>query len=336
MVMDVTDPANPAFLGQYMSPVMTNDLEVRGDFAYVSCWWDGLRVVDIQDPANPVLASQVMGWFNGATPGVDFCYAQALDVDGNYLYIIDYGPFAPNEDTKGLYIFDISDPANPVLISRYTDFQSGGYDLDADGNFVYIADQFGGVEIIDVTDKQLPVTRGYAPLPDGANALKVAGNYVLVADYINGGVQMVNVTDPDNPSIDGYYAPTGCFALGVNSQDEDIYVSDGSGGFQIYSSPLITGTGKETMTQAASSHVYPNPFLHNVKIRLNNSIDGNDIIHVYDAAGNMITDLQSSKKSDKSVIYEWNGKTASGTEAGSGFYYYGNESGTITGKLVKR
>ncbi|HNX79685.1 MAG TPA: hypothetical protein PKJ24_07370, partial [Prolixibacteraceae bacterium] len=57
MVMDISDPLNPAFSGQYNSPVMTNDLEVRDNLAYVACWWDGIRIVNIQDPANPVLSA---------------------------------------------------------------------------------------------------------------------------------------------------------------------------------------------------------------------------------------------------------------------------------------
>ena len=193
MIMDISDPTQPGFLGQYMAPVMTNDLEVRDHYAFVACWWDGFRVVDFQDPANPVLVAHKMGWFQNAVPGVDFCYVQALDIEGNYIYLIDYEPFAA-EDTRGLYILDISDPVSPVFVSRFTDFISGGYDIDVVGDYAYIADMNGGVEVIDVTDKQAPVAHGYISLPDGANAIKVTENQAFVADYINGGVQVVDVT----------------------------------------------------------------------------------------------------------------------------------------------
>src|ERR1035437_10387828 len=248
-----------------MSPVMTNDLYVRDNYAYVACWWDGVRIVNFQDPSHPVLATHAMGWTSGGTPGVTYCYAQAIDVEGNYLYIIDYGPFTA-EDTRGLYIMDVSDPLNPTLIKRFTDFTSYGYGLDAVGNFVYIADNYGGVEIIDVTDKNNPVTRGYVGLPDGATAIKVTGNNAVVADYINGGVQIVNISDPDNPVIAGYYERSGCFALGVDVKGQNIYLADGAGGFQIYSTPLITGINIDHQSLGASSSSWPNPFSDHLKI----------------------------------------------------------------------
>ena len=143
MIMDISNPAAPSKVGQYMAPVMTNDLAIKEHYAFIACWWDGLRVLDFQDPANPVLVAHKFGWFNGAVPGEDYCYVQALDVEGNYLYLIDYQPFEA-EDTRGLYIFDISDPANPVKISRYTGLLSKGYDIDVVGDFAYIADWNGG------------------------------------------------------------------------------------------------------------------------------------------------------------------------------------------------
>ncbi|MGE5424324.1 MAG: LVIVD repeat-containing protein, partial [Syntrophothermus sp.] len=79
MIMDITDPAHPALLGQYLTPVMTSDLEIKDHYAFVGCWWDGFRVIDFQNASNPIQVAHGAGWFNGAIPGVDFCYVQALD-----------------------------------------------------------------------------------------------------------------------------------------------------------------------------------------------------------------------------------------------------------------
>jgi len=334
MVMDITDPTNPTLLGQYNSPVMTNDLEVRGENAFVSCWWDGVRIVNIQDPSNPVLSAHTMGWTSGGTPGVDYCYAQAIDVEGNYLYIIDYGPFAA-EDTRGLYIIDISDVTNPTLIKRFTDFTSYGYDLDVVGNFVYIADNYGGVEIIDVLDKTNPVTRGYEGLPDGANGIKVVGNNAFVADYINGGVQVVNVANPDNPYISGYYEPSGCFALGVDVKGQDIYVADGAGGFQIYHTTLITGIADDPISTGTASSSWPNPFRDHMTIKAKTTADTDQCLYIYDAAGNRIATLLPAEYRPGEAVYEWNGKSEAGNPVLPGFYYYKSASGKAFGKVIK-
>lgn len=334
MIMDITDPANPSLLGKYMAPDMTNDLYVRDNYAYVSCWWDGIRVVNFQDPAHPVLAAHTMGWTSGGTPGVTYCYAQAIDVDGNYLYIIDYGPFAA-EDTRGLYILDISDPLHPSLIKHYTDFTSYGYDLDAVGNFVYIADNNGGVEVIDVTDKNNPVTRGYVSLPDGANSISVTENNAFVADYINGGVQVVNVSDPDNPTIAGYYERSGCFALGVDVQGSNIFLADGAGGFQIYSTPLVTGINNDPPSQGTASISYPTPFIDNLTIKVETAVDHGNCLTIFDAAGSNIATLFPVEKNPGQLVYRWNGRSASGAPVSPGFYYYKSVTGKVSGKVLK-
>jgi hypothetical protein len=334
MVMDITDPANPSLLGQYNSPVMTNDLEVRDNLAYVSCWWDGVRIVNIQDPAAPALVAHTMGWTSGGTPGVTYCYAQAIDVEGNYLYIIDYGPFTA-EDTRGLYILDISDPVHPVLVKHFTGFISYGYDLDAVGNFVYIADNYGGVEVIDVTDKSNPVTRGYISLPDGANAIRVAENHAFVADYINGGVQVVDVSNPDQPAIDAYYQRSGCFALGVDVSGTNIYLADGAGGFQIYTTSVLTGVNKEPQSRGMESTSYPNPFTENTVIKVNAGADPDNCLRIYTAAGINITTLFPAECNAGTVVYEWNGKSDAGAAVSPGFYYYRSASGRVSGKVIK-
>lgn len=256
MIMDISNPATPTKVGEYMAPVMTYDLAVKDHYAFVACWWDGFRVIDFQDPANPVLVAHKLGWFNGAVPGDDYCYAQALDVEGNYAYIIDYNPFEA-EDTRGLYIFDISDPTNPIRISRYKELLSDGNDIDVVGDFAYIADKNGGMEVIDVTIKQNPQSLGYISLPDSPSNIKVSENHAFIADYINGGVQVVNVTDPNNLTIDGYYTRSGCFALGVRVNSNNIYLADGPAGFQIYQTNLISGSNfslSGTITYPNTAH----------------------------------------------------------------------------------
>jgi len=333
-IMDISNPLAPSKLGQYMAPVMTNDLAVMDHYAFVACWWDGFRVVDFQDPANPTLVSHAFGWHSGAVPGVDYCYVQALYRAGNYLYVIDYGPFEA-EDTRGLYIFDISDPANPVKISRYTELVSDGYDIDVVGDFAYIADWNGGMEVIDVTLKQTPAARGYIQLIDAPWSIDVQENHAFLACYINGGVQVVNVTDPDNLVIDGYYARSGCFALGVRVEGNDIYLSDGAAGFQIYKTDLITGIGKPATEALSRPGAFPNPFTGRVQITTGQ--DADQVLRVYDASGRLIASIAPDRHATGQAVYTWNGTTASGMEAAPGFYYYQTGSGqeTVSGKILK-
>jgi len=336
MIMDISDPQAPFKAGQYMAPVMTNDLAIKDHYAFVACWWDGFRVVDFQDPANPVLVAHNFGWYNGAVPGTDYCYVQALDIEGNYLYIMDYKPFEA-EDTRGLYIFDISDPVNPVKISRYNGFVSKPYDIDVVGNFAYIADWDGGMEVIDVTFKQTPLARGYISLPDAAWSIDVQENQAFLACYINGGVQVVNLADPDNLIIDGYYSRSGCFALGVRVDGNNIYLADGAAGFQIYKTDLITSTGKHGTKRSLGSSAFPNPFSTMVHIRIDKAAGTGQELLIYDASGRLISSLLPAGNEKGTYIYTWNGKTTSNMNALPGFYYYKTDSskGIVSGKILK-
>ncbi len=119
--IDVSDPANPVSLDSYTCPAMTWDLVVKDDLVFVACWWDGVRIFNISDPTNIIQLSRVMGWQSGGVPGVEWCYAQAIDVEGNYLYIVDYQPFS-NEDTYGLYIIDIYKSFSSILSKSFSKY----------------------------------------------------------------------------------------------------------------------------------------------------------------------------------------------------------------------
>jgi len=56
---------------------------------------------------------------------------------------------------------------------------------------------------------------------------------------------------------------------------------------------------------------------------------------IYDATGLPIVKLLPLRESSGSFIFEWDGKSSSGTDANPGFYYYKTVSGTVSGKMVK-
>jgi hypothetical protein len=324
--MNVDDPANPYSEGSYLCPVMSYDLAVQDNIALVACWWDGMRIIDFSNPANPVMLAQVLGWTNGAIPGEEYCFAQAVDIEGNYAYILDYGPF-PDEDTFGLYIVDISIPNSPVIVNRYTNFTSHGYDLDVDGNYAYIADSYGGMEVIDISDPTNPVTLAYCAMEDAAQGIHVDGNYAYVANYILGGVQVFFVANPITPTLIGYYQRSGCFAMNVDSQNQYIFVADGVCGIQVYNNNLIqVGAQENTITPfKINAWNYPNPFNPSTKIEFNLNGELNEQVElsIFNVKGQKIktfANLQISKLSNCQVV--WDGTDEFNKSVSSGLYFY--------------
>jgi len=297
-IMDISDPTNPTELGHYQAPVMTQDLDLKGNYAFVACWWDGIRIIDYSDPENPVLANHLMGWVNGAIPGEEFIYCGTLDVEGDYLYAVDYGPF-PEDDSKGLYIFDISDPANPELVTRYTDIDEGTFrDIEVSNGYAYMTDrESGSLVVVSVVDPLFPLQIASLPLGDVASAVDVFNDYAFVANYIIGGVKVIDISNPFFPTIAGYYTQTGCFALNVTYSAGHVFVADGLAGMQIYNFDLLTGM--ETQEEnIVSLNVFPNPARDRINISSEINVKGNVQLVLYDLTGRIVAEQKISQTSD--------------------------------------
>ncbi|MCK5079701.1 MAG: hypothetical protein KAR09_07135, partial [Bacteroidales bacterium] len=247
-VLDISDPENTYEMGHYNNMLLTQEAIIHGNYVFIAGWWAGFTVLDISDPTSPSYVTKEFSWYEGAVAGEEWCFVSDLAIWGNYLYLIDYKPFE-DDDTKGLYIFDISDPENPEFVSRYEQQSERSWRIQVKYNYVYLADAFGGIEIIDVSNPLAPETVAYQELMDVAYNLDVANGYVYASCYILGGVQAVNISEPANPSVEGYYYRSGLFALNVTADDHDIYIADGSSGFQIYSHDAIfTSVGENIET----------------------------------------------------------------------------------------
>jgi hypothetical protein len=340
--MDVSDPTNPVSLDSYTCPAMTWDLVAKDNLVFIACWWDGVRTFNISDPTNIIQLSRVMGWQSGGIPGVEWCYAQAIDVEGNYLYVVDYQPFS-NEDTYGLYIIDITNPSSPFLINRFQNITSYAQDISVKDGYAYIADGYGGVEVVDVIDPMNPSVIGYFDLIDGSTGIKVDGNYAYMSEYILGGLQIVDISNPAIPTLAGWYQPSGVFALGVESFNGFVYVSDGLGGIQIYRNLLVTPVSVEATNNPVNNfnleQNYPNPFNPTTKIKytipkvIANEVKQSQLVtlKVYDILGNEVATLVNEEQAPG--VYEVEFNTSSSfrlvRNLTSGIYFYQLKAGSF-------
>ncbi len=293
-IMDITNPESIYEMGHYNNMYLTQDAIINGDYVYVGGWWDGFTIIDISDPTSPSFVKKVHNWTEGAIAGDEWCFVSDLDVQGNYVYLIDYKPFE-DDDTKGLYIFDISDSTNPEFVSRYEQQSQQSWRIKVEGNYVYLADAYGGVEVIDVSDPLAPETVAYQELMDVAYNLDVSiYGYAYASCYILGGVQAININDPENPSVEGYYYRSGLFALNVTAYGNDIYIADGSNGFQIYNHDELYTAVDNNIQSPVGVNAFPNPSNGFINLDVENAKE----VVVFDQGGRFL-------KKDKLI----NGKT---------------------------
>ena len=125
-------------------------IAVYGDYLYAGCWY-GLAIYDISDKTAPVYIKNILG-------GSD-TYFVAVRVYGDYLFagVNDYSVL-PN--LCGVYVYDLTDPENPVKVSEEGG-EDGGADehlnypncIDREGNKLYVSSGWGpGLTVMDITD----------------------------------------------------------------------------------------------------------------------------------------------------------------------------------------
>ncbi len=104
-------------------------------------------------------------------------------------------------DTMGLMVFDVSDFANPVLITTlsYSGRVSG---LWLDGFYLYMTEEGVGLHILNVENPASPSEVGFYSAPDCNSGVCVSGNYAYMS-YNTRALVIVDVSDKSNPVLAG-------------------------------------------------------------------------------------------------------------------------------------
>jgi len=94
-------------------------------------------------------------------------------------------------------VLNISDTVNPVVVGRYVHTGSYMSAVDMDGNYAYLADNYG-LRVIDISDPTNPTQVGVYHAPCAAIGVTKAGNYAYVCAWTSG-LRIVDVSDPVHP-----------------------------------------------------------------------------------------------------------------------------------------
>ncbi len=197
LVIDISDPygSGPHLTGTFASNGETRDVEVRGQTAYIADYSGGFRIADISDPAAP--------------EGVSDVDIQAWRValgEGNIVFVDEANPNLP--DT--LWVYDVSDPANPQTLGSFI-FPETVREMKYHNGFLYAAVYDSGLMILDMSDPANPSEAATADLPKVLDVwVQDQVAYVASLDW-DGGFATVDISDPENPQIMQIYNPQGWF-----------------------------------------------------------------------------------------------------------------------------
>lgn len=160
LIYDVSDPTSPKKLG-FVIPGPTGaayDVAVKGNYAYMTSYSDGLRICDVSNPTNPF----VVGYKTlSAGNAVSVCLSEHRAYVG--------------AESGGLEIFDISNPTNAVRVGGVSGFAWTAYVVEPIAFF----EDLSGLGMFDVSNPSAPVALARAAAGI-VRDIDRAGNYIFV------------------------------------------------------------------------------------------------------------------------------------------------------------
>ena len=232
-IINITDPSDPtaeadetdgqngftALLGA--NYVATHTIGNRHYALITASSEHGVQIVDITTPSSPTAVTAI---FDGDTDANGVTFDRLDSAGAIATHTIGNRHYALAVAGSNVQIIDITNPHSPTAVAGIGDGQlfaelNGARDIAVHtiGNKHYalvaaITDD--GVQIIDITNPAIPTAvahmtdgqNGFDTL-DGASGIAVhtigGRHYALVAAFRDGGVQIIDFTDPEEPTAAG-------------------------------------------------------------------------------------------------------------------------------------
>jgi hypothetical protein len=201
-IIETADPAHPVELGHYQrtGPGYSNDVkivEANGKrYAVIADY--PVDVVDVTDPAAPMLVAHI----------AEEAHTVFTEARGGklYAYFGNYDASCP--------VFDITNPAAPVRLSRFRTTGSLVHDLSVENGIAYLNAWDAGMFAVDFTDPTMPHSLGRWPATPTHTShsnwtTTVAGRHIALHGEENYGAHL-DVVDVD-PASATFMQPFGSY-----------------------------------------------------------------------------------------------------------------------------
>jgi hypothetical protein len=260
-ILDVSDPAAPHQLAAITNGGYNcQDITVSDGFVYVvGCGWisDDLAVIDVRIPASP----EVVAVYEDEQHGYG-----AIHIEGHYLYLagteltvleitdptdpvligmegeteylhledIDVSDgFAFSSGRKGIPIADVTDPADPTIVS-WINTAGPSTQVRLAGDLLLARRE--GLHVLDLTDPTAPVEIGRYD-DEYLDVFANSGRYAyIVGSQWDGvsGLVVVDLSDPSNPTAANTMAGDIGGSLKIEARGDFVYLAGpGNDAFEI-------------------------------------------------------------------------------------------------------
>ena len=266
-VIDITDPHNPrtAAICDWFNPA--KDIVIRDSFVYVA--EDGkFEIFNVANPRQP----RLVGRCNLPTGSADLC------IQSNFAYI-----------TPDLHIVNISNPSNPILVSRTP---CNAWGIDVRDTFAFISHAYESLLVYSVANPLAPYKIGWAPLHGQGYDVVLRDNFAFVGCY---DFRVFDITDPTHPQLVGYYT-TPDRVRRVFADSEYVYAACFSAGVCIFEY-VSTGIEENLIERRGVSDfsIIPNPVGPRCYLNLTGIANRLVSIKIYNIAGQKLKEFVLEK-----------------------------------------
>ena len=211
---NVSDPDSAWSYNQGTTAVDGNGLyvdlptEASAQFSvFLAESWKGIRIFD-SDPQFPGVLR-----YNGVFAST-LGYARGISVANGYAYVAD--------DEMGLTVLDARVRIlGAVQVVSNQDTPGNARGVDVLGDYAYVADGRNGLTVMQIHLGDTPVLVGQLPLAGECRYVEVRDRYAFIAAQ-DGGVHIVDITNPANPQLAGTVVTS--YSTGLAVRDDGIVV----------------------------------------------------------------------------------------------------------------
>jgi len=185
-VFDISDLEAPVEGEQVYAGFDIETIFNQGDMLFLGSR-TGMYIYDIADPAFPARVSE-------------FQHGTACDpvvVEGEYAYVTLRGGNDCGATESGLYIVDMTDIEQPVLLTSYP--MDEPYGLGYHGSLMFVCDGDSGLKIYDKTDlealvllEQFDQPQAYDVIPLDSHLILIAGQKLVQFEYLSDGLEPIS------------------------------------------------------------------------------------------------------------------------------------------------
>ncbi|MBI4721489.1 MAG: T9SS type A sorting domain-containing protein [Candidatus Stahlbacteria bacterium] len=322
-IVDISNLTAPTLRGRYDISVghSPTDVQIVDTLAFISCCVDTnyirsgeLLILNVSDPDTiRCVGNYHTNW-----------YAYGVYVVGSYAYFACY---------DSVRIIDISNPLTPIPVGVCKISGHGGTDIFVRDTFAYVGApsvyagwEDGRLYIINVSNPSSPFILSNCYTPGAPVGIYIVDNYAYLSTMyidadtgrVEGGLRVVNISNPNIPVLLASYNPPGGDALDVYVQGDLIYVGASYDGLIILRHITSGVEEKESRVESSELKVFPNPFVKYTEVRGQRT---ENRIQIYDIMGRLVEEERFFADAQNDRANAQNDRLKIGKDLPRGIYF---------------